>query len=396
MAVKMQREKKEKKAQKLKEAAEAEAKAATKPVEAKAVSKPAEGSKAASSADQPRKSASDAKGKGSKRSTVRSLPSSRKSRNFEKTRICAHYLRNRCNYPGNLCNFAHTTAELTLGPITPDMKCELWAHGLCDDPNCPLQHNDDAPLPFPNANYKDKTTCKFWSESGSCKFEEQCRHVHHTKTSPKHREVPSLTLPSGRSTVKLLSPSLMAEVHTCSWATMMDDSDQEDSGSDKRSWYDKTFSCETDSTASTDGLNATNSRTQSPTLSPSEATMFPRPLEDGKIEMKTGTVGSGQMQNAAEEPHAVVEVIDEYGNHVFVSNQPDVPQFGTNADEFGANDAMYPTQPEFFYGSCGAQQVQQPGSYTDNGGIDCVVRGVQLGAFSCEDLFLRMPVIYED
>ncbi|GAW80509.1 hypothetical protein, conserved [Plasmodium gonderi] len=97
---------------------------------------------------------------------------------FSKTKICRHFLENRCTNKGN-CNYAHVLEELRPLPNLENTKlCKSIKKKVpCLNPNCKYAHRIETLQPSTNlATYKT-TLCYFWKKK-KCMNQDKCRFAH--------------------------------------------------------------------------------------------------------------------------------------------------------------------------------------------------------------------------
>ncbi|SCO66799.1 zinc finger C-x8-C-x5-C-x3-H type, putative [Plasmodium vivax] len=97
---------------------------------------------------------------------------------FTKTKICRHFLENRCVNKDN-CNYAHVLEELRPLPNLQNTKlCKSVKKKIpCCNPNCKYAHKIEKLQPSTDlATYKT-TLCYFWKKK-KCMNQDKCRFAH--------------------------------------------------------------------------------------------------------------------------------------------------------------------------------------------------------------------------
>ncbi|CAA9987719.1 zinc finger C-x8-C-x5-C-x3-H type, putative [Plasmodium knowlesi strain H] len=97
---------------------------------------------------------------------------------FTKTKICKHFLENRCMNKDN-CNYAHVLEELRPLPNLENTKlCKSVKKKIpCCNPNCKYAHKIEKLQPSTDlATYKT-TLCYFWRKK-KCMNQDKCRFAH--------------------------------------------------------------------------------------------------------------------------------------------------------------------------------------------------------------------------
>ncbi|KJP85994.1 hypothetical protein AK88_04325 [Plasmodium fragile] len=97
---------------------------------------------------------------------------------FTKTKICKHFLENRCVNKDN-CNYAHVLEELRPLPNLENTKlCKSIKKKIpCCNPNCKYAHRIEKLQPSTDlATYKT-TLCYFWKKK-KCMNQDKCRFAH--------------------------------------------------------------------------------------------------------------------------------------------------------------------------------------------------------------------------
>ncbi|EUD67484.1 hypothetical protein C922_02190 [Plasmodium inui San Antonio 1] len=97
---------------------------------------------------------------------------------FTKTKICRHFLENRCMNRDN-CNYAHVLEELRPLPNLENTKlCKSVKKKIpCCNPNCKYAHRIEKLQPSTDlATYKT-TLCYFWKKK-KCMNQDKCRFAH--------------------------------------------------------------------------------------------------------------------------------------------------------------------------------------------------------------------------
>ncbi|CRG99637.1 zinc finger C-x8-C-x5-C-x3-H type, putative [Plasmodium relictum] len=100
---------------------------------------------------------------------------------FAKTKICKHFLEDKCLNTDN-CNYAHVLEELRPLPNLVNTKlCKsLKRNEICNTPNCKYAHKIEQLQPSTDlATYKT-TMCYFWKKK-KCMNQSKCRFAHGLK-----------------------------------------------------------------------------------------------------------------------------------------------------------------------------------------------------------------------
>lgn len=100
---------------------------------------------------------------------------------FMKTKICEHFLQNRCKN-GEKCRYAHTREELKPLPnLTNTKLCKsLKTNTPCTDPNCKYAHEVEQLEPSTNLVSYKTSVCYFWKKN-KCLNQNKCRFAHGIK-----------------------------------------------------------------------------------------------------------------------------------------------------------------------------------------------------------------------
>ncbi|CRG94143.1 zinc finger C-x8-C-x5-C-x3-H type, putative [Plasmodium gallinaceum] len=100
---------------------------------------------------------------------------------FARTKICKHFLENKCLNKDN-CNYAHVLEELRPLPnlINTKLCKSLKKNEVCNIPNCKYAHKIEHLQPSTNLSTYKTTMCYFWKKK-KCMNESKCRFAHGIK-----------------------------------------------------------------------------------------------------------------------------------------------------------------------------------------------------------------------
>ncbi|GAB66018.1 hypothetical protein PCYB_081790, partial [Plasmodium cynomolgi strain B] len=126
---------------------------------------------------------------------------------FTKTKICRHFLENRCMNKEN-CNYAHVLEELRPLPNLENTKlCKSVKKKIpCYNPNCKYAHRIEKLQPSTDlATYKT-TLCYFWKKK-KCMNQDKCRFAHETPYNKRTNQTHSYLLEEERV------PDILSSIH---------------------------------------------------------------------------------------------------------------------------------------------------------------------------------------
>ncbi|KYN99462.1 putative zinc finger C-x8-C-x5-C-x3-H type [Plasmodium gaboni] len=97
---------------------------------------------------------------------------------FSKTKICKHFLEQKCLNTHN-CNYAHVLGELRPLPNLMNTKlCRSYKKNIpCINPNCKYAHKVENLQPTTDLSTYKTSLCYFWKRK-KCMNEEKCRFAH--------------------------------------------------------------------------------------------------------------------------------------------------------------------------------------------------------------------------
>ncbi|SOV77072.1 zinc finger C-x8-C-x5-C-x3-H type, putative [Plasmodium sp. gorilla clade G3] len=97
---------------------------------------------------------------------------------FSKTKICKHFLEQKCLNKHN-CNYAHVLGELRPLPNLMNTKlCKSYKKNIpCTNPNCTYAHKVENLQPTTDLSTYKTSLCYFWKRK-KCMNEEKCRFAH--------------------------------------------------------------------------------------------------------------------------------------------------------------------------------------------------------------------------